>query len=313
MVKILIAGVGKNIETSIPSIKKSFDLFKENDVITDVRLVIYENNSNDNSKLLLQNMADEDPEHVEVLSENFSDEELLQVCKATTLENKPCRMELISNARNRLLEMIENEKYDDFEYVIMMDLDNVYVLPVSKICSILSQKQDFDAMICKGIWRDGGMYDLYSYRDEHFLFGPEIIMDYFWDMNYLNTIKKYVHNRKGCIPVYSAFNGMAILKKESIKGIRYSAIPTKTLDKFYRRFKNKIPNLPEIFHTHVLGVLKAILLFGNDKNAILYNNNTGHNYPVVCEHVPFFLEMRERGFNKIVLNTELVWPWNRIN
>jgi hypothetical protein len=63
-------------------------------------------------------------------------------------------------------------------------------------------------------------------------------------------------------------------------------------------------------------------LFPNDKDndkdknkdkdkdkGIFYFHNSGYNFPVVCEHVPFFAGMRARNYRRIYLCTDLVWNW----
>jgi len=148
------------------------------------------------------------------------------------------------------------------------------------------------------------------------------------------------------IPVASGFNGLCIFRREAIMGsiggegviggahaplLRYSAVPTPEMNAEYQAM-NCIPPLAKNGKTHVDGASAGIYLFPNDnvndnvndndnnhtnnhKNndannkGIFYFHNSGYNFPVVCEHVPFFAGMRARNRRRIYLCTDLVWNW----
>ena len=106
--------------------------------------------------------------------------------------------------------------------------------------------------------------------------------------------------------------------------LRYSAVPTAEMNAEYEALKC-IPALTKNWNTHTDGASVGIYLFikdkvndndndnGNDNgkknDEIFYFNNSGYNFPVVCEHVPFFANMRARGRRRIYLCTDLVWNW----
>ena len=80
---------------------------------------------------------------------------------------------------------------------------------------------------------------------------------------------------------------------------------------------NCIPPLAKNAKTHVDGASVGMYLFPKDKDkdkdknndAIFYFHNSGYNFPVVCEHVPFFAGMRANNHRRIYLCTDLVWNW----
>lgn len=328
---ILLIGCCKNIEDNIEIVKQSFKQLSEK-VASCCKGVFYENNSSDKTAELLKNWEKSET-NIKVISEFYTDDELLNMCYARTFDNKPCRMEIISMARNKLLEEIEKSDYDNFDYVIMFDMDHKSILPVDKIISVLNKNYDFDALICKGTDRNNDMYDTYAYRDFKYPLGAELIGD---DCCCFDILKKLeVRNKTGLLSVLSGFNGMCIYKKASMKNIRYSAYPSKALDDIYRNiifnpesFKDKKQetlnnnynfrlnkSLTEIYKkidknlisitTHNEGRLQGVYLFGTD--GIFYTNCSGYNFPIVCEHVIFFVEMRSKGFDKIYLCPELEW------
>jgi hypothetical protein len=148
------------------------------------------------------------------------------------------------------------------------------------------------------------------------------------------------------IPVASGFNGLCIFRREALMGgmrppydplgksidqplnpLRYSAVPTPEMNAEYQAM-NCIPPLAKNANTHLNGASAGIYLFPNDNDndnnhtnnhknndadkadkGIFYFHNSGYNFPVVCEHVPFFAGMRARNRRRIYLCTDLVWNW----
>lgn len=129
------------------------------------------------------------------------------------------------------------------------------------------------------------------------------------------------------IPIASGFNGLCIFRYEAIMGplgksidqplnpLRYSAVPTAEMNAEYKAMKC-IPPLAKNANTHSNGASAGIYLFPNqgdkedkEDKGIFYFHNSGYNFPVVCEHVPFFAAMRARNCRRIYLCTDLVWNW----
>jgi hypothetical protein len=221
-------------------------------------------------------------------------------------------------------------------YVIMIDMDNPVPFPVNSVLRCIARDPNgFDALICNGLNPMGQMYDTYAYRDAQFPFGPEIMRESFWSGHHQYYMQTAVHNRMmfhtrqmkqnpallPYIPVASGFNGMCIFRWEALIGgahaplLRYSAVPTAEMNAEYKSL-NCIPPLSNT-QTHLNGASVGMHLFPNDKGkgsnsndkGIFYFHNSGYNFPVVCEHVPFFAAMRARNCRRIYLCTDLVWNW----
>ena len=228
-------------------------------------------------------------------------------------------------------------------YVIMIDMDNPVPFPVNSVLRCIARDPNgFDALICNGLNPMGHMYDTYAYRDAQFPFGPEIMREAFWSGHHQYYVQTTVHNRTlfhkqqmkqnpallPYIPVASGFNGMCIFRWEALKGgmrppydplgsighqtldpppLRYSAVPTAEMNAEYKSL-NRIPPLAKNVNTHLNGASVGMYLFPNDKG-IFYFHNSGYNFPVVCEHVPFFAGMRANNRRRIYLCTDLVWNW----
>ena len=112
--KVIIGGVCKNVERALSNIIKNFE--KLGSLFKDYAVVIYENNSTDNTASRLKKWAKSN-KSVVIISENLSPDKI-----------SPIRTVKIANARNRVLEEIKHLKYKDYEFFIMADL-NFNMLP----------------------------------------------------------------------------------------------------------------------------------------------------------------------------------------
>lgn len=323
---IILCGVCKNVANTLPVIRAAFEELVAKSGVP-CWAVFYENNSDDGTDTELMKWASEAPDQVKVQCDKFTCEEELSRGVARTFDNQPCRMERIAYARNKLLDMVMGQMGSTAKYVIMIDMDNPVPFPVNTILRCIARDPDgFDALVCNGLNYMGQMYDTYAYRDAQFPFGPEIMREAFWSGHHQYYVQTAVHNKTmfhsrqmmhnqallPYIPIASGFNGMCIFRREAIKGLRYSAIPTAEMNAEYEAL-NYIPPLAKHANTHVNGGLVGMYLFPKAKDAvdkgIFYFHNSGYNFPVVCEHVPFFAAMRANNRRRIYLCTDLVWNW----
>ena len=360
---IIVCGVCKNVIGTLPVIRAAFE-----DLVSKAGVpcwaVFYENNSDDGTDAELMKWAAEAPHQVRVKCDKITRDEELRRCAARTYDNKPCRMEQIAHARNKLLDMLEGELPGNQgakhcaphpsslsvatpsretkasiggaggfapRYVMMIDMDNPVPFPVNAILKCIARDPDgFDALVCNGLNPFGYMYDFYAYRDAQFPFGPEIMREAFWSGQHQCYVQTAVHNKTlfhtrqmkhnpallPYIPIGSSFNGLCIFRREALKGLRYSAVPTADMNAEYQAM-NCIPPLAKNAKTHVDGASVGMYLFPKDKDTdkdnankgIFYFHNSGYNFPVVCEHVPFFASMRANNHRRIYLCTDLVWNW----
>ena len=91
--------------------------------------------------------------------------------------------------------------------------------------------------------------------------------------------------------------------------LKYSfAITTVIIYTLFNHSTCKI--LHKNINTHYNGALMGVYLHGTD--GMFYHNCSGYNFPVICEHVNFFMEMRKNGNNNIYICTKLLWDniWN---
>jgi len=359
---IILCGVCKNVANTLPVIRAAFEELVSKAGVP-CWAIFYENNSDDGTDTELMKWASEAPDQVMVQCDKFTQEEELSRCVARTYDNKPCRMEQIAFARNKLLDMLVGELPGNqgsphpsslsvggsavvhvgsspAKYVVMIDMDGPVPFPVNAVLNCIARDPDgFDALVCNGLNPMGYMYDFYAYRDAQFPFGPEIMREAFWSGQHQYYVQIATHNKTmfynrqmkhdpallPYVPIASGFNGLCIFRREALMGgmrppydplgdqplkpLRYSAVPTPEMNAEYQAM-SCIPPLAKNAKTHVDGASTGMHLFPNDKDkGIFYFHNSGYNFPVVCEHVPFFAAMRARNRRRIYLCTDLVWNW----
>jgi glycosyltransferase involved in cell wall biosynthesis len=318
--KVLICGVCKNVEKAIPNtVQSATELGAK---FLDYRVIIYENNSRDKTKQLFQEWAKKDP-HVIFLSEHISRK---KSASQFTMKVRN-RTEKIAMARNKVLDIAMQHQFDDYRYVIWVDLDflNPWDIP-NIIDTILHPEQDWDAVLANGA------YDLFAFRDPEFPIGFELIGEKYW--HHLPRMRaQFSLDPKGpWRRVYSAFGGLGIYQRKSIEGCRYSGVVTKDLEKNVTtwlekayRAKKEVCFLDEYKHllsnAQIIDLNKEYLSdrekFPNEVGMRLQNKNgIGHlvwfsctknrTLPWTCEHIPFHASMIVRGHDKIFVNPRMI-------
>src|ERR1700733_8851113 len=102
--KVLICGVCKNVEQAVPVTIQSIGELGSR--FLDYHVVIYENNSTDKTKELMQQWAHNKP-HVTFLSETLTQQQLDHACEMKVAN----RTELIAMARNKVLDVAMLPQY----------------------------------------------------------------------------------------------------------------------------------------------------------------------------------------------------------
>lgn len=221
---IIVCSIVRNAENglkkNIPVIKKLCQYFK------DYRIIIYENDSTDATKSLLQSWMDEDPNHViALLNETDSSS---TIPNAQSIKANPffCNKRIAKMAaiRNHYLDYIEEENLEA-DYLMVVDLD-VAKLFLEGILTCFSQNvPEWDAVTAFGYStspsfrrRYHDSYALVEYGNENAPQTEKSIHD-----AASSFIKKLQTSQ--WTGVYSAFGGLAIYRFDKIKGLRYKVIP----------------------------------------------------------------------------------------
>ena len=316
--KIIICGVCRNIGSKLPIIMKA--MVSCGEAYDDYRIIIYENNSTDTTKSIKLWM-NHNPK-VTVFSEVLTRKELLSYSPSKVIE----RTEIIAMARNRVLKEALKSQYDDFDFLLMADRDFGELWDIPAILETPSRRDiEWDGVFANGLLPDGRFYDPYAYRAANQLLGPESLGNWWW----INHDWFIITKNEPWFPVYSAFNGLGIYKRESLKGSEYSGVVTKDLDIAVKKwidqgeieghnhiqiYKSIIENLPtysskEVFSTSIRKGLAPIigLTLGESPNQLVWiNENPEALLPAVCEHVTLHASMINKGKGKFFINPRLI-------
>ena len=294
--KVIICGVVKNVEKYIENnIKYCIDT---GNLFQDYKIIIYENNSTDNTKQILSKYLDNDKIKIsmeDIPYETIKSNSKIWTATFRTGSDHPCRIEQISNARNKVVDEYNKPEYDNYDYIIWIDLD-------SKGWDLNGIKNSFD---CKNDWdavfSGKNFYDHYAFRlnpnikhrdpiyneienySELFCIGPESLGQTYWGLRTHFNVNFNKINK--LIPVYSAFNGIGIYKKELFKENRYDCMINEDVKALTREFMNHSE-----FYRYQARMYAKCQKFRSgghrdDKSNIYWKSNSGYNRPVVCEHV----------------------------
>src|SRR3990167_1052000 len=326
--KVTICSIGKNVEKAIPNSIRTIEGI--GGLFEDYRVFIYENNSVDNSATMLKEWADKN-DKVTVISEWLSNEELKKHSIATCWDLAPFRVCILAMARNIVLKLAMSHEFDEYEYYIMTEMD--FAIPWNyRAIEDIFHKYNFewDAILANGVTKNdlSLTYDTYTYRDHQHPFGPEVIGEQWW----FNIPKTRV-TKNSMVPVISAFGGLGIYKRKSIKGCYYSGVVNEEMniymENFFKIYKNsdRYANAFDQYQKSLSKLNKIYVLEDIDEskyknNPDCFNYNVGiklkknsevvwrfqsgiTNYPVLCDHHPFHAAMANRGHDKFYVYSEL--------
>ncbi len=299
--KVIIAGVCKNISVAvhhtIDSIERLGSQFK------DYRVIIYENNSEDNTVPVLTNWAMKNKKVV-FITEYLSSTQLYNLVNVRKELHSLSREELIARARNVVLEEAMKPIYDDYPYFIMADLDFIIPWEVEEIANTLNVDEEWDAICANGLDLYGFMYDRYAYRDSKFPLGPEITGMEWWKKD-ITANRVRIELSDSLLPVYSAFGGLAIYKRGSIYDCLYSGVVTEDLGSYLKKILLNTPDDNE----HAKRCLGLNII---RDGAIHFPWEDSHrsNRPVCCEHFTFHAAMAMKGHDKIFVRPKMTLQYD---
>lgn len=311
-----IKNIDKFLNTSLDLCIKTGELFEN------YKIIIYENNSTDKTKEIL-NKYNQHP-NMKIISEYIPYDIIKKNSKCwaytrITGSNHPCRMEQISNGKNKIIDEFLNEnKYDNYNYVIFIDIDTNY-WDLNGIVNSFERKDEWDVIFANGIKEEGYYYDLYAFKDNSsipFLFGCEILGEYSFNFdNYKNF--KIPQDKNEFIPVISAFGGIGIYKKELFKenrNLRYTTVITNDIINFYTNIlinNNIDENLMKIIESPCVkfpGGKETFYLKNGETKKIYWKNNCGYDNIVICEHLSINVFLFLIG-KRLMINPKMVYIW----
>lgn len=324
--KVLICGTCKDVGPYLNDVINIME--KIGGLFIDYRIVISENNSIDETKAILQQWSNINSK-VYVHCETLSPREYNDVVINKHDNGSPFKVDLIARGRNIVLDKIQSSaEYNDYPYLIMIDMDFEEPPPASSIIEVFESEQEWDAIFAYGISREGSYWDWYALRDYNQPLGPELLgKDWFSPKRWSLSTKD-----QWC-KVYSAFGGLGIYKRSSIEGCRYAGVVTEDMEKLFKKVieQGKAEHHPMILkYLQESAVLPRINIFQLAPNLPHYKNNnlgiilqTGEDalvwrmnsfvwqYPCVVDHMPFHASMIIRGHDKLFINPRLILKYTR--
>ncbi len=289
-ISILVIGItkdgGKTLERNV---KK---LLKMRKYVQTCNFLIYENNSAWQTKDILKNLK-EKINGFEYISEDLTAERIDEICRTKTENGKPCRIELITYARNKLQAEAKKRVYPEnngtpkYQYILNIDLDVLLFNPLDSLKSLVRfSGTNFHCITGYGMTKWLRYRDAYAFRNENFPFGPEFMPEHWWNVTWHQIQQRNPKNLK--IPVYSAFGGAAVYKSQAYFAAVYDCHPTS----------------PEFLQKHAEMVKKSRPSLDQLQNASeTPKPNTGYTAPIICEHVPFHYKLIDLGFDQIFVDT----------
>ena len=295
--KILICGVIKNGENGFLNVKKSIEKLGQR--VLDYRVIIYENNSTDATKELYLDWAKSEKKLI-FIHENLSKEFL----ENFTIKKGDYRTEHIARARNIVLKKALNLEFDSYPYLIMVDLDDFDEWNIDEILdSIKNPEKDWD-----GIFANGS-YDLYALRSKEFLLSAEILGWNLWSVfqPYIGLKLKKILASRRWYPVESGFGGLAIYKREAIKGCIYKGL----IDSNYiQKMKNSDYTQDFIYKKNkntkkvIFRALSKLIEWEKSN----FTPTAAPDVIYISEHIMFHHQMIENGYDRLFINPSLTHP-----
>ncbi len=307
---ILICGVVKNaakyLDASIRLCIQTGKLFKN------YKIIIYENNSTDHTKHILSRYTDN--HKFKIIMEDIPYDDIKRNSKVwaytqITGSDHPCRIEQIANARNKILAECKKPEYDEYTYIIFIDLDTEG-WSVDGIIDSFARKDEWDAIFANGL-QGNRYYDLFAYRDlRDFVFSAELLGDDSYSLNHNIFISANDPELKSIV---SAFGGIGIYKKSLFTDdIQYSCTVTEPIISYYTTLLSNKINMDE-------KLLKIIsepcpkfpggYTTSYEEHTIYWKNNSGYDNVVVCEHVSVNIALFMKGY-RLRINPKMIYLWS---
>ncbi|MCC2646039.1 MAG: hypothetical protein K0R02_104 [Rickettsiaceae bacterium] len=207
--KIVISGIARDNSKDLPVMMKHIEHI--GNAFADYRVVIFENDSVDGTKAILHNWKTLN-KRVNIQAKDFKN-------------TKRPNIKFMADIRNRYLDTINADpKYKEFDLLMVIDMDMSYGIDIRALQDSFSKFNRWDAVCSNGISnKKGEMYDMFAFRNEEFPWKPEDA-PITYGSKILNKGQRAYPINSDLIPVDSCFGGMALYKRNYIKGCKYDSI-----------------------------------------------------------------------------------------
>ena len=221
--KIIFAGLCINIESHIPRLKSRIEFLGK--YFKQYIFLIFENDSTDNTRKLIKNWTNTNPNVILIPCEENIDCKLKVPKAIQTGTFSSNRMKRMAEYRNRIINY-SVKYYSDYDYLMMFDLDIDGPWSIGGFADSFGKSDQWDAVTAfglNGITATLGhpiYYDLIAYRDNY----VNVNINKF-DMFNIFSKMSNIENRNKLIKTTSSFGGLAIYKMEIFNNnINYTPI-----------------------------------------------------------------------------------------
>ncbi|MDR0733946.1 MAG: hypothetical protein LBF08_07825 [Dysgonamonadaceae bacterium] len=215
---VIICGIvrncGKNLKRNIRAIDEICNL------VQDYHVVMFENDSTDNTKQTLTDWAN-NRKNIHISLNDFNTVTIPEKRNHVNPFFSTHRIEKMASYRNFYLDYIEKEKLAG-DYVIIVDMD-VRKIHLEGIIASFSLNYEWDALTSNGISRAPSSYFRKRYYDAYALVecGRENIPQTESTIRATQYRWAFLKPNMPLIQVVSAFGGLAVYRREAIAGCRY--------------------------------------------------------------------------------------------
>ena len=220
--KIIICSIvrdaEKGLRANIPVVRELCKICK------DYRVVVFENDSKDDTKEMLQAWTMEDSGRIHTVCSDTDGSKTIPSAKDVNTNRFFCRRRIgkMARLRNQYLEYVERHGWSG-DYLIVVDLD-VAQLNLNGILSSFASEVEWDAVTAFGYStsprlkrRYHDTYALTKWGEQNIPQTESMIVRYADELGVLKTSDRWMR-------VYSAFGGLAIYRFDAIRGLRYSVL-----------------------------------------------------------------------------------------
>lgn len=189
----------------------------------DYRVFVYENDSVDGTKELLQNWKQNDPQRIHVSLNNCDSTKTVPSNKLANGVNpffSHRRIDKMAMLRNTYMEYIEKQKWEA-DYLIVVDLD-VARICLDGILSSFESKLDWDAVTALGYSIGPNLKRRYHDTYALTLYGEDKSPQTEQKVKSLAGLFSVLKGYGAWMRVFSAFGGLAIYRYDAVKGLRYA-------------------------------------------------------------------------------------------
>jgi hypothetical protein len=228
--------------------------------------------------------SDDTLDKLKLYQNHYNEKINIIINNETMLEHRTHR---IANARNKILEFIEN-KYSDFDFYILLDSGDESAYKIDN--TILSKyllRNDWDGLFFNRYGLPCPNYDIWALQFDVFIqncWSFDKPVDIITIMR--SILDQKLNNLKDdeLLEVYSAFNGIGIYRLNKFIGIRYDA----TIQRYFSN--NELENM-----------LKYIK--DNYNLETIVNEGAVEN----CEHIGFHINAIRKNNAKIRMSKDLIY------